>query len=269
MKVNSNSVESIPALGFGTFRLGNGSHVQQIVEQALDCGYRHIDTAPVYGNQIDVGKALKNSGLCREDLFLTTKIPEHLQSVDAIWNSLQCSMDELGIDCLDMCLVHWPNPENRDMVWQILMQAQEQGMIKFIGVSNFLVSHLLGFDESLVVRPYANQFELSPFCFDDNLTNFCERRSIKVVAYCLLSRGARLTDSRVLAIGKYHNKTSAQVIIRWAFQHGWASVVTSKNVSHMRDNLDIFSFELSLDQMSVLDSMNEKYRLCWDPSDVP
>jgi methylglyoxal/glyoxal reductase len=257
---------AIPQLGFGVFQIPPGLATQSAVEAALAAGYRHVDTAAAYGNEADVGAAIRAGGLPSGSVWVTTKLANSDQGANAR-RAFEASLDSLGLDAVDLYLLHWPH-ELRLESWRVLEQLQTEGLARSIGVSNFLVRHL---DELLAgasVPPAVNQIELSPFLHrtrEDTLRR-CAEEGIVVEAYSPLTKGRRLDDSTVSAIAAETDRTPAQVLIRWSLQHGFVVLPRSSNAARIAENAAVFDFALDDRQMARLDVLDEGLTTGWDPA---
>ncbi|HJW75076.1 MAG TPA: aldo/keto reductase [Thermoleophilia bacterium] len=264
-----NNGVAVPVLGLGTYRTRPGRETRDAVRWALEDGYRHIDTARVYRNEVDVGAAVKDSGLRREDLFITTKLWNADQGFDKARRACERSLRDLDLEYVDLYLMHWPVTEKRLESWRAMESLLAEGACRAIGVSNFTVAHLEQLLEVASVVPAVNQVESSPFLYQRGLLDACRKSGIKVEAYSPLTRGRRLTDARLIAIAADHGKTTAQVLIRWALQHGLIAIPKSVHRRRIAENRDVFDFELSVEEMGRLDGLHEDLHVAWDPGDVP
>jgi len=264
IKLN-NGVE-IPLIGLGTYKSTPGAETQQAVRWALELGYRHIDTAARYGNEEDVGKAVRESGLQREDVFITTKLWNDDQA-DPV-RAFNSTMEKLGLDYVDLYLMHFPVRGLRNKTWKI-MESLLGDKCRAIGVSNFTIRHLEELLEKTDVVPVVNQVEFHPYLFQKELMDFCKKRKISMQAYGPFAKCQKFNDQRLIALAKKYRKTPAQVMIRWSLQHG--NIVLPKSVHRERilENANIFDFVLSEEDMNTIDSFNENLRLYWDPTNEP
>jgi diketogulonate reductase-like aldo/keto reductase len=257
----------IPQLGFGVFQIAPGGDTQRAVAAALGAGYRHVDTAAVYRNEADVGAVIRSSGLESGSVWVTTKLANGDQGVATARRAFEASLERLGMDAVDLYLLHWPH-ERRLESWRVLEQLQAEGLARSIGVSNFLVRHL---DELLAhanVPPAVNQIELSPFLYrsrEDTLRRCAEER-IAVEAYSPLTKGRRLDDSTVAAIAAEVGRTPAQMLIRWSLQKGFVVLPRSSNATRIVENASVFDFALDDDQMAALDALDEGLTTGWNPA---
>lgn len=266
--VTLNNGVKMPALGLGVYQSEPGDETQNAILWALEAGYRHIDTAKRYDNEIDVGQALKRSGLPRGDVFVTTKLWNDDQGYDRTLSAFDASLERLGLDFVDLYLVHWPLPGKRLDTWKAMTRILREGRARAIGVSNYLERHLTELFEHSDVVPTVNQIEFSPFLYQKDLLDFCRRHGVQLEAYGPLTQGKRLDHPVVSAIAARRGRTSAQVLIRWALQHGL--VVIPKSVRRMRieENAGVFDFTLSTQDMAELDNLNENFHTEWDPTEV-
>ena len=284
-----NDGQKIPQLGLGVWKIRSGPPCEAAVLAALEAGYRHIDTAAVYGNEESVGAAVRMSGIPREQIFVTTKL----------WNSdhrkperaLDASLRKLRFDYVDLYLIHYPVPERRQS-WRALESLRQSGKARSIGVSNFTIRHLTELLESNGTVPVVNQVEFHPYLYQRDLLQFCAAKGIVLEAYSPLTAGARLTDPKLITIAKKYpaatqefrekspissdntpappaTKSPAQILIRWALQRGLVVIPKSSKRQRIWENADIFDFELSDADMQLIDSFNENLRTCWDPTNAP
>jgi diketogulonate reductase-like aldo/keto reductase len=261
----------IPRLGLGVYRAEPGRQTATAVRTALDAGYRHIDTARIYGNESDVGAGIRASGIDREHVFVTTKLWNADHGYESTLDALEASRGRLGLDVLDLYLVHWPVPKQRLDTWRAMEHLLETGKVRAIGVSNYMVRHL---EELLAVaesRPTVNQIELSPYNWASRreIVDLCAANGIAVEAYSPLTKGVKLTDPPLIAIGQAHGKSSAQVLIRWALQHDLIVLPKSTRPDRIAANADVYDFNLTDEQMRALDGLDENLVTGWDPTTAP
>jgi diketogulonate reductase-like aldo/keto reductase len=250
----------VPAIGLGTWRL-RGDDCRRTVETALDLGYRHVDTAQAYGNERQVGAAVRSSAVDRDDVFLTTKLDGDSRRDEAVRRSVRESLDRLGTDYLDCLLIHWPN--GRPPVLPVSLpgpplaetltamnELVEDGLVRHIGVSNFGI-RLLDEARRLADAPiFANQVQFHPYWDQRRLHSYCRRHDVLLTAYSPLCHGGVLDDDRLAAVGRRYDKTPAQVAIRWVIQHdGVRAVPKATSREHLAANLDVFDFELTETEM--------------------
>ncbi len=264
----NNGVE-IPRLGLGVFRAPRGEETRQAVSQALAMGYRHIDTARIYGNERDVGAAVRDSGISRKEIFVTTKLWNDDQGYESTLRACERSLKELGLEYVDLYLEHWPVSGRRLDSWRAMETLLADGKCRAIGVSNFQENHLEELLRHAKVVPAVNQVEFSPFLYQVELQRYCEGHGIAVEAYSPLTKGQRLGDSTLVKVAQRHSRTPAQVLIRWCLQRGLIVIPKSVRKERIHENADVYGFELSTEEMQVLDGLNEDLRTSWDPTDVP
>jgi len=267
VKLNNNV--RMPILGLGVYQTPPGRVTQNAVKFALDIGYRHVDTARVYGNEADVGEELRKSGLPREEQFVTTKLWNSDQGYDSTLRACEASLKRLGLDYLDLYLIHFPVPETRKESWKAMETLLQKRKCRAIGVSNFTVHHLEDLLEEHEVTPAVNQVELHPFLYQKELLDYCQGKAIQVEAYSPLARGERFNHPRITALATKYSKTPAQLMIRWGLQHGLVVIPKSTREERIRENSQVFDVEISAEDMRSLDSLNENLRLNWDPTSVP
>lgn len=266
-KLRLNDGNLIPQLGLGVWQVSAGKPSEAAVLAALEAGYRHIDTASAYGNEPSVGSAIGMSRIPRERIFVTTKL----------WNTdhnnperaLDTSLRKLKMDYVDLYLIHFPVQQRRQS-WRALEALRAKGKARSIGVSNFTIAHLRELLAKSETVPAVNQVEFHPYLYQQDLLAFCQAKGIVIEAYSPLTHGERLKDPKLVAVAKrYEAKSTAQILIRWALQHGLVVIPKSSNRRRILENADVFDFEISHDDMKLLDSFNENLRTCWDPSDAP
>lgn len=263
--------DQMPAIGFGTFHVTTDNDAVDIVREALDAGYRLIDSAAMYGNEAEVGQAVKQSGLPREEVFVTTKLWKDDLGYDSAITAYEESVDRLGLDYADLYLIHWPTEDNgRNESWRALVDMQAEGRIPHIGVSNFSVAHLKELKTVSDVVPEVNQIELHPYIWEEQkeIVEYCQENGIIVQAYSPLLRGGALDDQAVGSIAGLHHKTPAQVLLRWVVQHSAVPLPKTSKRERMQQNIDIFDFELSDEHMQSLDSLTNGQRFAPDPRGI-
>lgn len=255
-------------LGLGTYQARPGKDIYDAIQYALELGYRLFDTAKLYENEEVVGKAVMESGVPREEVFVTTKLWNSDHGYDATIKAFDRSLGRLGLDYVDLYLIHWPVPGKRMESWKALEHLQRGGKCRSIGVSNYLVRHM---EELLVtseVVPAVNQVELHPFLYQEDLMRYCAERGIVVEAYSPLTKGERLSDKRLKAVAAKYSKTPAQILIRWGLQHNVVEIPKSVRPKRILENCQVFDFEISESDMRALNSLDEKLHTSWDPSDL-
>ncbi|WP_019178510.1 aldo/keto reductase [Methanomassiliicoccus luminyensis] len=263
----SNGVR-MPSLGVGVFKVPNREAYQNVLD-ALDLGYRHIDTAAYYQNEDAVGRAVANSGVPREDVFITTKVWNSDQGYDEALAAFDRSLELLRTDYVDLYLIHWPKSDKRLETWRALEKLLDDGRARAIGVSNYLIRHLDEVIANSEVVPMVDQVEFSPFLYQKELLEYCRSNNIVLEAYSPLTRGKKLGDPRVVAVAERYGRTAAQVMIRWVLQKGMVAIPKSVHRERLAENAAVFDFTISEGDMAELDSLNEDYHTTWNPSDIP
>ena len=268
-RITLNDGRKIPVLGLGVWQAGAGKETRKAVASALECGYRLIDTAKMYGNERDVGAAVRESGIPRDEVFITTKLWNSDHGFDAALRAFEGSRRELRLEYVDLYLIHWPVPQIRGESWKALQKLREQGLARSIGVSNYTIPHLEELLKSSPLPPAVNQVEFHPFLYQRELLQFCEGRRIQLEAYSPLTRGRRLKHPVIKEIAAKYRKTPAQVLIRWGLQHGLVEIPKSVRPERIRENADVFDFEIGSADMARLDALDERSHLAWNPDDLP
>ena len=263
-----NNGRTIPQFGFGVFQVKPEDTVKAVAT-ALEAGYRHIDTAEMYGNEAEVGAAIAESGLDRAEVFVTSKLNNGFHRPDDARRAFAASLDALGFDYLDLFLIHWPLPTRYggDYVstWQTLEEFYRDGRARSIGVSNFQPHHLRRLHNECEITPAVNQIEIHPYLTQDDVRAFCAEHEIAVEAWSPLAQGLVLDDPTIVEIAKRAGKTPAQVVLRWHIERG--DIVFPKSVTPARiaENLDIFGFELSGEDVEAITALNKNHRTGPDP----
>lgn len=260
----------MPLFGLGTFRSPAGGTARDAVAHALDGGYRLIDSAALYGNEADVGDAIRASGVPRHEIFVTTKLHREDHGYDRALSAFDESLARLGLDYVDLFLIHWPGGGERIETWRALERLLDQGPARAIGVSNYMPRHLEEVLEQGHVVPAVNQIELHPFNFRSrgDIVALCRDHGVVVEGYSPLTKTERLDDPVLEEVAAAHGKTVAQVLIRWSLQHRVVTIPKSTNPDRIRENADVFDFELSSDEMARIDALDEDFTTSWDPRDV-
>lgn len=268
--VNLNNGLQIPQLGLGVWQVPD-EQVEDVVLKAFEVGYRSIDTAKVYDNEAGVGRAIAKSGLTREELFITTKVWNSDQGYDSTLKAFDRSMEKLGLDYLDLYLVHWPMPKHNQFVetYKAMEKLYEDGRVKAIGVCNFNIEHLQQLLDECEVKPVVNQVECHPYFQQKELKLFCSEHDIYLESWSPLMQGGEILQNAVIQnIAEKHGKTPAQVIIRWHLDSG--SIVIPKSVTPTRieENFDVFNFALSDGEMAEIGKLNRNERKGPHPNEM-
>lgn len=256
---------AIPIIGLGVWQTPSGEVTRAAVRAALRAGYRHVDTARIYGNEADVGTAIRESDVPRADVFVTTKLWNADQGFDTALRAFDASQKRLGVDYVDLYLIHWPVPAKRRDSWRALERLKAEGRARAIGVSNFMVPHLEELFASANERPAVNQIEIHPFLQHREVRALCAAQGIVVEAYSPLANGRRLDDKNVVAIAKRIGKSPAQVLIRWSIQHGLVVLPKSARERRIVENAAVFDFALDEEAMRTLDGLEAGDATGWDP----
>ncbi len=266
--ITLNNGQSIPQLGFGVFQIEPKDTVEA-VSTALRTGYRHIDTAEMYGNEKEVGEAVAKSGLDRADVFVTSKLDNPAHRPDDARRAFDESLEALGFDYLDLFLIHWPLPTKYDgdfvSTWRTLEEFYRSGRARSIGVSNFQPHHLRRLHEETEVPPAVNQIEIHPYLTQDDVRGFCTEHQMAVEAWSPIGQGRVLDDPVIGSIAKRVDKTPAQVVLRWHIERGDIVFPKSITPSRIKENFDIFDFELSGGDVAEISALNKNERTGPDP----
>lgn len=249
--------KEIPSIGFGTSLIVGDECVNNI-KQAIEVGYTHIDTASAYNNEEFIGRAIKESNIPRENLFVTSKVWKDSMGYENTINSFNNSLKELDLEYIDLFLIHWPSNKNKQLnieTWKALEDLYKQGKVKAIGVSNFLKEHLENLMENANIMPMVNQIEYHPGLVRKETIDFCKQNNIIVEAWAPLGKGTMLQNESLKIIANKYNKSTAQICLKWCIQNEIIPLVKSSNIERMKQNLDIFDFELSKEDMHFIDNM--------------
>jgi methylglyoxal/glyoxal reductase len=264
-----NNGVSMPRFGLGVFRSPQGSETRTAVSQALQLGYRHIDTARIYRNEADVGVGLQESGIPREEIFVTTKLWNEDHGYDAALRAFQASQEKLGLEVIDLYLLHWPVPGLRLDSWRALESLYESGQVRAIGVSNFMVHHLEELFAHARILPMVNQIEVHPFLQQREVCAWCAERNIVITAYSPLAKATVLTDTVVTAVAAEAGMTPAQAMLVWGLQKGYIVLVKSVHRQRQIENLKAVELSLTSEQIARLDELERGLVTGWDPRNAP
>ncbi|PFG13304.1 aldo/keto reductase [Bacillus sp. es.036] len=259
-----NDVE-MPTLGLGVWKMENNDEVKTAVNAAIDAGYKAIDTAAAYKNEEGVGAAIKESSTPREELFITSKVWNDDQGYDSTLQAFEDTVSKLGIDTLDLYLIHWPVEGKYKETWKAMEKLYKDGRIRAIGVSNFHPNHLEDLMKDAEIKPMVNQVEFHPLLNQKELREYCKQHSIQLEAWSPLAQGKLLDHEVVKEIAEQHGKSTAQVIIRWDLEHEVVTIPKSSNPERIKQNFDVFDFELTQDNIRALDELNQNERMGPDP----
>ncbi len=265
--VLSNGV-AMPWLGIGSLYISDGAAVENAVQWALEAGYRHIDTASIYDNEKGVGRAIKQSGLAREDVFVTTKVWNQDQGYEQTLLAYEASLKRLDMDYADLYLVHWPLEDTYKPTWRALETLYESGRVRAIGVSNFLVHHLQDLLQDARIVPMVNQVEFHPYLQQPELQTLCSQHHIRLEAWRPLMKGKVNDVPELVALSDKYDKNPVQIALRWMIQHGVVTIPKSAQRHRIKSNADIFDFEIDGEDMSLIDSLDRRQRFGKDPDNI-
>ncbi len=260
----NNQIE-IPAIGFGVYKIP-AHNTKDIVKCAIHEGYTHIDTASRYKNETETGQAIKESGSNRKNLFVTTKVWNDDLGFDSTLKAFDSSLERLGLEYIDLYLIHWPYNKKRIESWKALEEIYKSGKVRAIGVSNFTVRHITELLEHAEFTPSVNQIEFHPFLNQNKILDFCQKHNILVEAHSTLTSGNRLFDSTITTIAQKYKKSNAQVLLRWALQKGTVPLVKTTRKERLKENLSIFDFSLIKEDMDILDKLDQGLRFSDNPT---
>jgi methylglyoxal/glyoxal reductase len=260
-----NNGVKMPCFGLGVFKVEEGPELVNAVKTAIEHGYRSFDTAAIYDNEEGVGQGIKESGFSREDLFVTSKVWNADLGYESTLAAYQTSLDRLGLDYLDLYLIHWPVAGKYKEAWRALETLYEEGRVRAIGVSNFQVHHLEDLMKDAEIKPMVNQVEYHPRLTQKEVQAFCREQGIQLEAWSPLMQG-QLIDNEVLAgIAAKYNKSVAQIILRWDLQNGVVTIPKSTKEHRIIENSQVFDFDLPQEDMQLIDNLNQNHRVGPDP----
>jgi diketogulonate reductase-like aldo/keto reductase len=262
--VRLNNGSRMPLLGLGAYDM-HQAEAEKAVGLALEIGYRLIDTAAMYRNEREVGNAIKNSKVPRSEIYLTTKVANEQQGFDETRKAFDESCRLLDVDYIDLYLVHWPIKMKRKETWRALEKLYEEGRVKAIGVANYLIPFLQEMKEYGSIIPAVNQVEFSPFLYLEDLLSYCREQTIQLQSYSPLTRGKKFSDPSIQKLAAKHNRTPAQILVRWNLQMGVSTIPKSSNRERLRENFNALWFSLPEEDMHLLNQLNENFRVVDDP----
>ncbi len=257
----------IPVIGFGTYQIPE-EHAARATADAISCGYRHIDCASAYQNQKAVGKGIRESGIDRDDIFITSKVWVTDMDEDKAADACRNTIRELDVEYLDLYLIHWPKP-NSGHCYQIMQRLCEEKLTRSIGISNFKPRHMEEFIKGEPVTPVMNQIECHPYLQQDETIAYCREHNIAVTAHSPFMEGEMFRVPKLAQIAEKHNKSVAQIALRWNYQRGIVVIPKSVNISRMQENFDIFGFSLDEEDMAAIKALDAGRRSAPDPDNMP
>jgi diketogulonate reductase-like aldo/keto reductase len=267
-RVRLNNGVEMPWLGLGVFQSGPGRETEQAVRWALEIGYRHVDTAAFYDNEQDVGRALKDSGLARESVFVATKVWNDDQGYDSTLKAFDRSRGKLGLDVVDLYLIHWPVKGKIQETWRALEKLYSQGKVRAIGVSNFLIHHLQELLQASTVKPAVNQVEFHPFLVQTDLLAYETSKGIRPEAWAPLTRTQGFANPAIAALAAKHGRSPAQIILRWDLQMGVVTIPKSVHRERIEENSRIFDFALTPAEVEKLTALDTGSRIGPNPDTI-
>ncbi|KAJ1927741.1 hypothetical protein IWQ60_002670 [Tieghemiomyces parasiticus] len=253
----------IPMVGYGVYELPSNRQTTEMVKKALEAGYRHIDTAAMYHNETETGLGIRESGIPREEIFVTTKLDDPDHGFDRTLKAFRSSLQKLGLDYVDLYLIHSPHggAQLRTESWRAMEQLHDEGLIKSLGVSNYGVHHLEELLEVARIKPVVNQIEIHPWLDQARIVDFCQQHEIVVEAYSPLARAEKADDPTLKQVATKYGKTWAQILIRWSIQRGYVPLTKTAQASRLPSNLDVFNFAIVKEDMETLNALNEDLHL--------
>ncbi|WP_462421631.1 aldo/keto reductase [Salinicoccus sp. Marseille-QA3877] len=263
----SNGVK-IPVMGLGVYKNVDETELETAVSSALEYGYRHIDTAKVYKNEKGVGRAIKNSGVLREEIFVTTKVWNTEQGYENTLKAFDKSLEELDMDYIDLYLIHWPMPGTYVETWKALETLYKEGKVRAIGVSNFNPHHLQDLFDECEIKPMLNQVEYHPHLAQKELRAFCKEHDILLEAWSPLKRGRMFDEPVLVELSEKYKKTPAQIILRWDVETGVSTIPKSVSADRVKENGNIFDFKLTGEEIEAITALDRRERVGKDPDKV-
>jgi len=263
--VTLNNHIRMPYFGLGVYKAEDGHEVINSVTNALKFGYRHVDTASLYGNEKGVGTAVRESGVKREEIFVTSKVWNSDQGYDSTLKAFDVTLKNLGFDYLDLYLIHWPKDKSKE-TWKAFETLYKQGVVKAIGVSNFLKYQLEDLIKSTEIMPMVNQMEFHPYLVQQNLIDYCHQHKIQYEAWSPLMQGRILSDKTLIQLAQKYHKDVAQLVLRWNLQKDVVTIPKSSQPKRILSNSQIFDFEITQEDMDKIDGLDKSIRIGADPA---
>ncbi len=271
-KIQLNNGKEMNAFGLGVYLSKEGDECINAVNWALQEGYRLIDSAALYENEASVGQVVKESGIDRADIFVTTKLWNSDHGYDNTLRAFDQSMEQLNLDYVDLYLVHYPVEGKRLDTWKAMERIAEDGRCRSIGVSNYMSWHLNELLANCNIPPAVNQVEMHPYCFGaerKKTVELCREQKIIIQAYSPLVRAKKMDDPPLLSLAEKYGKTPAQILVRWALQEGFSVIPKSSKEHRIKENGEVFDFEITTEDMEQIRNLNENKIVCWDPTQTP
>ncbi|GAA0706479.1 aldo/keto reductase [Paraclostridium ghonii] len=262
-----NNGVKMPLLGFGTYNANDSEELMRAIKKSMKIGYRHIDTASFYENENIIGSVINESGISREEIFLVNKVWNSDQGYEKTLQAFQKSIKNLKTDYLDAYLIHWPQTLNKE-TWKALEKLSKEGYVRAIGVSNFTVNHLKRLIEDAEILPSINQIEFHPRLVQNELMEFCKEHKIQIESWSPLMRGRVFQIPLLQELSKKYGKTISQIVLRWDLQMGVVTIPKSTTISRIKENADIFKFEITEDDMDKIRKLNDGFRIGMNPDIV-